>query len=70
MNTLSDEERRFLLNVGDAGLVAFNPRRDRVIARLLDLRLINAERVDDETALLRLTSEGHTLVARLRDNMG
>jgi hypothetical protein len=70
MDHLSAEECRFLLLIGDAGLVAFNPRDDEVIASLLDAGMISAERVDEDTALLRLTPEGHTVAARLRDNMG
>lgn len=70
MDHLSAEQRRFLLQIGDAGIIAFNPREDELIAFLLDSGLVDAERVDDETALLRLTPEGHTIAARLRDNMG
>lgn len=66
----TDEERRFLLQTTDAGMVAFNPREDHVIARLLDLALIEAEMVDSETVLLRLTQDGYALAGRLRDNMG
>jgi hypothetical protein len=70
MDDLSAEERRFILQIGDAGVVAFNPREDEVIAFLLDADLIRAEAVDAETAVLRLTPEGETVAARLRDNMG
>ena len=70
MGDLSGEEGRFLLQIGEAGMVAFNPREDRVIARLIDAGLIWAKRVDDGTALLRLTPECQTIAARLRDNMG
>jgi len=70
MDDLSAEECRFLLKVGEGGIVAVNPRGDELIAFLLDAALVHAERVDDETSLLRLTPEGHTVAARLRDNMG
>jgi hypothetical protein len=70
MDHLSAEQRRFLLQIGEAGIVAFNPRQDELIAALLDAGLILAKRVDDETALLRLTPEGRTVATRLRDNMG
>ena len=66
---LSGEERRFLLQIGEVGVVTFNPREDEVIAHLLDMGLIDAERIDDQTALLRHSPDGQTL-ARLRDNMG
>jgi hypothetical protein len=70
MDDLSAEEGRFLLQIGDAGIIAFKPREDEMIAFLLDAGLIEAERVDDETAFLRLTREARTVAARLRDNMG
>jgi hypothetical protein len=70
MDDLSAEECRFLLKIGEAGVVAFNPRENELIAFLLDGALIEAERVDDGTAILRLSSEGHTVATRLRDNMG
>src|SRR6476620_8161519 len=64
---LSPEECRFLLHIGEAGVVAFKPRGDEVIAFLLDSGLIAAERVGEQTALLRLTPDGHTVAARLRE---
>jgi hypothetical protein len=70
MDDLSAEEGRFLLRIGDAGLIAFKPREDEMIAFLLDACLLQAERVDDETALFRLTPEGRTVATRLRYNMG
>jgi hypothetical protein len=70
MDDLSAEECRFVLQIGDAGIIAFKPRKDEMIAFLLDAGLLQAERVDDETALLRLTPEGRTVATRLRDNMG
>jgi hypothetical protein len=68
--SLSAAELRFLLQIGDAGMVALHPREDHVIARVIDLGLVIAEDVDGETALLRLTQEGQTVAARLRDSMG
>jgi hypothetical protein len=61
MDDLSPEECRFLLQIGDEGVVAFNPREDEVIAFRMDASLVAAERVDEQTALLRLTSDGHTV---------
>ncbi|MDB5644227.1 MAG: hypothetical protein JWN07_3544 [Hyphomicrobiales bacterium] len=70
MDDFSAEERRFLLQIGDTGMVTFNPLEDELIKFLIESGLVTAERVDDETAVLRLTVEGHTLVTRLRENMG
>lgn len=67
---LSDEERRFILQIGEVGLVGFEPREDELIAHLLDLAFVDAERVDDQIAIIRLTREGHVIAARLRDNLG
>jgi hypothetical protein len=67
---LSAQERLCLLLIGDGGLEAFNPREDEVLASLLDMELIDSHGIDDETALMRLTEDGHVMVARLRDNMG
>jgi hypothetical protein len=46
----SPEERRFLLAIGDAGLVAFHPRQDKVIRRMLDLGLADAEPVEQRNS--------------------
>jgi hypothetical protein len=70
MDDLSPEECQFLLLIGEAGIVAFHPREDEVIAFLMDSGLVASERVDGHTALIRLTSQGHTVAARLRDSMG
>jgi hypothetical protein len=56
-----------LLLIGDHGLEAFNASEDEVLASLLGMGLIDAERMDDETSLLRLTEDGHVIVARLRE---
>jgi hypothetical protein len=56
--------------IGDHGLEAFNASEDEVLASLLGMGLIDAERIDDETALMRLTEHGHVIAAQLRDNMG
>jgi hypothetical protein len=43
---------------------------DDVIASLLAAGMIDSERVDHETAILRLSPVGYTIAASLRDNMG
>jgi hypothetical protein len=59
-----------LLLIGDHGLEAFNTSEDEVLAPLLDMGLIDDERMDEETSLMRLTEDGRVIAARLRDNMG
>ena len=66
MNDLTNEECRFLLLVGDKGLVSFKPREDEVIARLLDIGLIYEDQADAETALLLLTPDGVIRAMRRR----
>lgn len=67
---LSSQERLCLQLIGERGLVVFNPRGDEVLVRLLDLAFIYAERLDDETELMRLTAQGKVVAARLRGNIG
>jgi hypothetical protein len=57
MDDLSAEDGRFLLQISEDGSTAFNPSEDGVVARLLEAGLVGAERVDDETAILRLRAE-------------
>src|SRR4051794_26329879 len=52
---LSAEERRFLLQIGEAGIVAYLPNDDDLIVRLLASGLVEGERLDNENSLLRLT---------------
>lgn len=66
---LSAQERLCLRLIGERGLVAFNPRHDEVLMRLLDLGLIHAERLDDETELMRLTPEGQVIAARVQGRL-
>jgi hypothetical protein len=70
MDDLSAEEGRFLLQIGEAGLTAFDAREDVVVARLIDAGLVDAELIDGASEILHLTAEGHTVATRLRDNMG
>jgi len=67
---LAVDERRFLLQIGEAGVVAYLPNDDSLIVRLLALGLVEGERLDDENSFLHLTPEGYVTVARLRHNMG
>lgn len=67
---LTSQERLCLRLIGDQGLVAFNPRHDEVLARLLDLAFIHAARLDDDTELVHLTPEGKAAAARLWDTSG
>src|SRR6476620_10079188 len=58
----------FSFTSGMLALSRSTPQQDEVIASLLRAGLIHAERVDDDTSLLKLTLKGETTAARLRDN--